>query len=40
MTATEALGWYEFIYDDKNADMFFIFFFFLEGDMNEGISDL
>lgn len=38
MTATEALGWYEFIYDDKNADMFFIFF--LEGDMNEGISDL
>lgn len=39
MTATEALGWYEFIYDDKNADMFFIFIF-LEGDMNEGISDL
>lgn len=24
------LGWYEFIYDDKNVDMLF-FYFFLEG---------
>lgn len=23
------LGWYEFIYDDKNVDMLFFFIFFL-----------
>lgn len=25
------LGWYEFIYDDKNVDMLFFYIFFMRG---------